>query len=410
MPEQEASAALRRPQEDQGIMRDERDPATSTPSVSWMSPSYGFGTDLAYYQQVFREFNWHFPDTTIYVETGFPVDLYPDLPLKPAFSYYTFEDFRTVDDVVYQNDLRLPTPRTAWTIFRDRSDVVIVIEFTPVAICGWIASKLRRRPVLLLIESDPAFRGGSTARLSILVKRLIASTSSAVMVSNRHGLRYVRETLKLPERKIVVGPYITSDPLQSSDQVPHSMEDGPVKLLFLNSLSPRKGIVELLKALAMVPPELSSAWTLSIVGSGELEDVVRDLVATSGLSDRVSFHGQVAHERTPEFYAAAHIVVCPTLADYRSLAGIEAVNAGRAVIVSDKDGATDEILRYAATAWVINPNDIEGFARTLTSIFADRARLKAQIDAAASVPPEFSLASVGDNLKRAVFRALGSAG
>ena len=374
--------------------------------VSWIGPSYGFGPDLAYFRQVFAEFVRRFRSTVIHVHQGYPTERYPELPLRPDFEFRVWDRKKRLGTGIdYTARFRVPTPSTVRSILRDPAEVFVIVEFSPTCLVGWVAAKLQRRRVVVLVECDPAFRGGGQRRSVALVKGWVARHSDAVLTSNEHGRRYLVETLHVPADLVLVGPYLTSDPGADLEGRFHSDDragDGRVRLLFLNTLSQRKGIVELVEALAALPSEDTDRWTLSIVGSGDLEPQVRELVEARGLSGQVRFVGRVPHDETPSFYADADVVVCPTLGDYRSLAGIEAVNAGRAVIVSVHDGAAQEIMEQAPAAWLVDPIDVPGFTETLHAVLADPGRV-----AAAHVPPRaFAVEVVGDNLERAVELAL----
>ena len=124
-----------------------------------------------------------------------------------------------------------------------------------------------------------------------------------------------------------------------------------------------------------------------------------------GLDARVRFHGRVAYADTGRFYTDSDLVVCPTLADYRSLNGFEAVNAGKPVLISTYDGAHEEIVAVAPAATVIDPRDHEALTAALAAAL-DPAALAAAQRAAAQVPPDFTVDRVGENLARAVTIAL----
>ena len=106
-------------------------------------------------------------------------------------------------------------------------------------------------------------------------------------------------------------------------------------------------------------------------------------------------------------YRSADIVICPTLADYRSLAGFEAVNSGKPVMVSVFDGAHDELVAATRSAISIDPLDTDRLASQLTHLVMDdeeRANLVAF--ARHNIPAEFGIDAAGDNVERAVSLAL----
>lgn len=379
------------------------EPGLSSTTVAWTASAYGFGEDLAYYRQVLAEFTRRFPHTVVHVVEGYPVERYPDVPMRPDYVFWVFERNRTLaGNLKYPGRLSVPTPGTLLRILREDADVRIVIEFTPTALLSWATGLLRRRRVVLLIEGDPTFRGSAPRQVTSWIKRQVALRAHAVLTSNSQGERYLTEVLRLPPQKVVVGPYLTSDPGVQPSRSAH----GPVRLLFLNTISRRKGILELIEALAALPPHLSERWTLQVVGSGDLEHEVRGLVVERGLASQVAFHDRVPHAETPRFYGGAEIVVCPTLRDYRSLAGIEAVNAGRGVLVSTRDGAADEIMENAAAAWLVDPLDPARFIDVLTEMLSDVEAVRQRLRLAVRPPHAFSLEVVGDSLQRAVESAL----
>lgn len=376
--------------------------------VAWVSGAYGYDGDLIYFRDIFAEFARRFPRGVVPVARTFPVERYPELPLVPILAFLRLKrSRRRVGDVEYLGVYRVPTPAALWRLWRTRADAHILIEFSPTALAGFAVARLSRRRVVLLLESDPAFRGAPGGRLSLLVKRFVARRADAVQVSNRLAERFLRETLGVTHDRVVVGPYLTSEPTSRGAAEPESSSGAtrPARLLFLNSVTRRKGIGLLVEALADLPPERRDAWTLDVVGSGDELEPLRERVAALGLADRVRFHGRVGYADTGRFYRDADLVVCPTLADYRSLNGFEAVNAGKPVLISRYDGAHFELAEAAPGATVIDPRDHEAMTAALAAALEPEALAEAQ-RAAAQVPPDFTIERVGENLQRALLMAL----
>ena len=133
---------------------------------------------------------------------------------------------------------------------------------------------------------------------------------------------------------------------------------------------------------------------------------IGEQISVLGLQDNVVFHGRVDYGQTSRHYRESDLVVCPSLADYRSLGAFEAVNAGKPVLVSCYDGAHHEILANSPAAFLIDPRDRAGFTRVLKDLILDENALEEARRAAANVPDNFSLDGVGSNLQRAVTLAL----
>jgi glycosyltransferase involved in cell wall biosynthesis len=366
--------------------------------VVWVSGAFGFGDDLAYFREVLGQFAQRFPHAAVLVRHDYPVERYPELPLAPDLRFWVRRRDRLVGEYTYTGNLRVPTPRTAWGLVRRPTDVLVIVEFTPTALVSAATAHLRRRRIVHLIESDPSYRGGARGRLATFVKRTVARGSHVVLVSNERTARYAREALGVPLERLHVGPYLTSQP---GHPPPASDDGGPVRFLFLNSLQRRKGLHLLLAALAALA-EGSRDWVLDVVGDGPERGTLERQTAELGLGDRVRFHGRRSHDEVASDYARAHVVVCPTQGDYRSLAGFEAVNAGRPAVLSTRDGAAEEILDSGAAAVAVDPVDTRALAEALGAFLADDGHLARQLQIAATPPERFRVEAVGANLEAAV--------
>lgn len=374
------------------------------PRAMWVSGAFGFGDDLAYYAQLFAELARHLPTSVVLVREGFPVERYPDLPLLAELRFWTRRRDRSVAGYVYAGNLRVPRPETLWRLFRQPADVVIVAEFTPTALLTTLIAHLRRRPVVHLVESVPGFRGGADGRIARAVKGMVIRRSRIVQVSNDLTGRYAAETLGVRPERLRIGPYLTSQPAAVEPAVD---DGGPVRFLFLNSLQRRKGLHLLLDALAVAASNGGRDWILDVVGDGPEELAVVSRANDLGIADQVRLHGRVDHTEVAQHYAQAHVVCCPTLGDYRSLAGFEAVNSRRPVVLSTRDGASDEIVASGAAAVAVDPTDTTAFARVLASYLQEDGHLASQLRHAATPPARFRLEAVGANLAAAVCAAAG---
>lgn len=371
------------------------------PAVALVGGSYGFGDDLAYFSQVFRSYADQLPGAVVLVRQDFPVEAYPDLPLVPALRFWTsVSEVQLPSGAGYASLRHIPKPQVARVLWRMRPRTVVVIEFTPTAMLAWLVARLRRVRTVLLVEGDPVFRVGRTGWVSRLVKSAVARRSDAVLTSNPGGATFCTEVLRVPRERLVVGPYLTSVPDGVGPAPAFDPAQG-TQLLFLNSIDERKGLAEMLRALATSPAR-DRPWHLDVVGSGAAEDETRALATRLGLDDRLTWHGRVDHDKVGDFYNRCHVVLCPSLGDYRSLAGFEAVNAARPVLVSSRDGAAEELAAaLPASVVVVDPLAEDDLARAADRV-TDPAWVVPALEAAREVPRAFSVTAVGENIAAAV--------
>jgi glycosyltransferase involved in cell wall biosynthesis len=381
--------------------------------ILWCGASYGYGTDLMYFGPILAAFRARFPETLVTIDRAFPVEEYPDLPLLPVLSLRDpWRILRRRAGSGYRRSRRFPTPATLLRLYRAPADLFVLIEFTPLAIACFLLSRLRRRKALLLIECDPRFRGARGGFAEVSVKRFIARRASHVLVSNIEGAAYLHGTLGVRPDRLTVGPYLTSvpppPPAQPSEGEEPEGRSRAVRFVFVGSVSELKGLHHLVDALATLGPECAGRWRLDVVGDGAALEAISCRVEAAGLSGSVVFHGAVPHTAVWGHYRDADVVVNPTLADYRSLASFEAVNAGKPAVLSCYDGAAAEVLRSGAQVQVVHPDDRAETARALRRYILDVPFREAASRAARTPPPEFSLTAIIDNLEAAVRSALSS--
>jgi glycosyltransferase involved in cell wall biosynthesis len=372
--------------------------------IVWVSFAYGFGTDLAYFGPLFAEFKRRMPGTQVPVERNYPVDNYPGLPLLPALRFWYKHVKREAGAGVYEGDLPMPRASVLFALAKIPADVYVLIEFSAVSMLGLLVAKIKRKKVVLLIESHPRYRGSTPGGTrSEQVKGWLARRADAILAGNEAAREFALEHLGVSADRLVIGPYLTSQPQPTATRTPAFPADCRVKFLFLNSLNPRKGIEQLVRAFGRLDDDELARCVLDVVGTGpQLQEVVA-LVSELGLDNSVRFHGKVPYHDIGAAYAACDIVVCPTLADYRSLAGIEAVNAGKPVLISVYDGARDELVAATSSAVEIDPVDVERLTEQLRALIVDDRRREALVSHARnSIPEQFSITAAVDNVQRAV--------
>jgi glycosyltransferase involved in cell wall biosynthesis len=147
--------------------------------------------------------------------------------------------------------------------------------------------------------------------------------------------------------------------------------DGPVNLLCVASLIPRKGHEILVEALARLA---QSAWHLTCVGSLDRDvptaDRVRALLAQYDLSDRVTFTGDLHQPELDREYDHADVFVLPTFHEGYGMVVGEALARGLPV-VSCPTGAIAELVTSTAGA-LVPPGNVPALVHALTELIDHR--------------------------------------
>ncbi|MFC7574208.1 glycosyltransferase family 4 protein [Klenkia terrae] len=363
----------------------------------WFSRSYGYRGDLMYFRPLLAGVAAALPGTVVPVDHSMDAERYPDVPLRPVLrSWWLRLPSRRQEEAPMAP---LPSPVSLWRLWRTRPDVAVCIEFTTTSLLGMAVARLRRARVLLLIENDPRFRGAPSSGRALQVKSWAAGSAHVVLVSNAEGARYVIEDLGVPADRVRVSPYLTSAP--PGGPAPAPPVDDVVRLLFLNSVSERKGILPLVRALAELGPA-ARPWRLDVVGGGPLVGDVRRAADDLGIASQVRLHGPVDYDDIWAHYAGCHVVVCPTTGDYRSLAGFEAVTSGRPALLSVHDGAAAELARSGAAVVVVDPLAEGELVAALRELLTSPGRVEELLTQAAVPPAGFAHEDVVDTVVAAV--------
>ncbi len=140
--------------------------------------------------------------------------------------------------------------------------------------------------------------------------------------------------------------------------------EGPT-VLFVGRLDEEKRVDELLRAVALVP-----RLHADIVGDGSCRAEWELLAEHLGLSDRVRFRGFVSEEELLDAYTGADLFCMPGIAELQSLATMEAMAAGKPVVVADAM-ALPHLCNPGRNGWLFTPGDVAGLADRLHSVISE---------------------------------------
>jgi glycosyltransferase involved in cell wall biosynthesis len=150
---------------------------------------------------------------------------------------------------------------------------------------------------------------------------------------------------------------------------------GPLRLVFVGNLIPRKGLHGLLAALAAVKEE---SWELSVVGSLRIDlDYVariRGSIAAFGLKDRVRLLGSLQDPEMASLLKRSDVIAMPLSYEGFGIVYLEGMGFGLPALAC-RSGGAGEIVTHGENGYLLEPGDIGGLAILLRRLIKDRDEL-----------------------------------
>ena len=194
------------------------------------------------------------------------------------------------------------------------------------------------------------------------------------------GLRGERENLA-PLGSVIAYPAADHLPVpdeRAAEELISARENspGPLRILFVGNLIPRKGLHHLIAALTRLP---RADWRLDVIGDGTVDGAyaaaVRKQISAASLDGNIRLHGRVSDGEMARQYSAAHLLAVPSYEGF-GIVYLEAMAFGLPALASVHGGG-GEIVEHGVNGMTIEPADVDGFAAQLSALAGNRERLAA---------------------------------
>jgi glycosyltransferase involved in cell wall biosynthesis len=195
--------------------------------------------------------------------------------------------------------------------------------------------------------------------------RWIFSLPRTVIVLGHASAEFVAQELGVPSSRIEIVINGVPDPV-----LPRRVPDGTRRVLFVGNLMERKGVSDLLRALA--DPRLADLPLQATFAGGGDVDGYRAMAARMGLQDRVHFTGWADQGQVAQLLAQADVFVLPSYDEGLPLAILEALATGVAVVCTPV-GEIPHVLTDGRDACFVPPGDAGAIAAALERILRDDA-------------------------------------
>lgn len=246
----------------------------------------------------------------------------------------------------------------------------------------WLNQQLRKRipyPIVSIVhhlrcsEMHPDW----TNRFYRWVERRYLSSVDG-FIYNSQSTRQVVERLvqkKFPAVVAYPGGDHLKPKIQENEIVRRAHQPGPLHLLFLGNVIPRKGLHTLLEALSHLSKEY---WTLTVVGSLEVDQAyVRTIshrINTNSLSNNIKLLGTLNQKDLNAQMIRNHVIVVPSTYEGFGIVYLEGMGFGLPAIASNA-GAAGEIITQGRNGFLIDPEDSVALSSYLGELSHKRDQL-----------------------------------
>ena len=207
-------------------------------------------------------------------------------------------------------------------------------------------------------------------------KSYLASVDGFICVS-RTTQRDVEDLVGRTRPLVVASPGRDGLPgaVTESEIIARATAPGPLQLIFVGNLIPRKELHTLLAALASLSRD---DWRLTVAGSLESDAAyvaaIRRQIKDAGLAPRVSLLGSLPAEELAARCAASHLLAVPSSYEGFGIVYLEAMGYG-VVPIGSRAGGAAEIIQDGTNGFLVPPGDPRALARVLDRLAVDRGLL-----------------------------------
>jgi len=186
------------------------------------------------------------------------------------------------------------------------------------------------------------------------------------------SIKYTREC---PSLIAYPGKDRLNPEIAETEVIERAEKKGPLSLIFLGNLIPRKGLHIMLQALKGLNKDL---WKLTVVGN-QFADVsyaekVRDQTERYGLTGRVQFTGALTDRDLISLMKTSQLLVIPSSYEGYGIAYIEGMGFGLPAIGTVGGGA-EEIILAGINGFLVQPGDALTIRNHIEKLIQDRSLL-----------------------------------
>lgn len=263
---------------------------------------------------------------------------------------------------------------------RELSPDVIHFQWLPVPILDrlYLEQLNRIAPLVFTVHNTNQPRG---TRFQSLYQKLgwnsLFRHIQGIIAHSPYSKRRILENKWTTEDKVHVVPHGVFDYYRSLEGATIAASAQGRSVLFFGAPEPYKGLDVLLRAFALLPPELRSDVQLVVAGRATPNTASLQALSKSlGVDHRVVWKlGSISETEVPQIFRSATLVAIPYR--YIDVSGVlmTALALGK-VVVANRSGGNPDIIRDGVHGRLVDPESPESMANALQELLTNPERLR----------------------------------
>lgn len=231
-------------------------------------------------------------------------------------------------------------------------------------------AKATGRPVLLHFHAPDLTGFARSKPVHLAALRRACAAADGIVVLSQAMAQELHELLTTEPAATTSTPvHVVYNPVVLEDfSCPPRADTTEPAVLFMGELGQRKGTWDLVEAIPAVLEQVPGA-RFRFGGNGD-EARLRKRIDELGVAHQVDVLGWVSGEDKLAAFRSAHVYCLPSYHEGLPMSILEAMAAGLPVVATPIAGVPESVIDHE-TGFLVEPGDVAGLARSLTTLLSD---------------------------------------
>ncbi len=333
--------------------------------IAWLIPSVELG---AYWRPVLAAFSKSFSNSIFYtglVWPGFDPKLPGNETIQIVGEMKSLEISKTEG---YSRRVMLVSPSIIGELLKFKPQVILAQAYSLWTLIAVLMKPFMGWKLIIIYDGSSPNSDFEDSFVRTIARRFMSRFAEAFIPNSSGARNYLIRSVGAKADRVFTRTYLVPD-AQTLMENAHGQEPpvlpGPrPQFLYVGRITARKGIKPLIEACAILKQQGYTSFSLAVIGKGDQQEELEELVRASGLEQMVTWVGWVEYGRLGLYFQQADVFVFPTLEDIWGMVPLEAMVFGRPVLCSCWAGAA-ELVVEGDNGYIFDPYRPEELAQKM---------------------------------------------